>query len=140
MKWAIAETRLRSGQPATVTLSSPEAFVLLRLADYYNEDVGRAWPSQQRLSEETSLTVRTIIRAVAKLRTKKLVDTETWIMNDGARRMSLRYLLPQHRPDVRRARSGPVVVSSAFSEDAIPGDAMPVPNTNLYADVEFFER
>jgi hypothetical protein len=137
-KWAKTEIRRRNGKDAGEgePLSPPQAFVLLMLADHYNEALGRAWPSQTTLAEETSLALRSVVRAVEELRKKGLVVTEPWMLNEGARRLSQRYLLPAYQPSKHRAHSLPVI-ASAWSDGELGAgfdDLVQTPGTNLFVE------
>ncbi|WP_435081442.1 helix-turn-helix domain-containing protein [Clavibacter michiganensis] len=139
-KWAKTEIRRRNTKDAAAdaALSPPQAFVLLMLADHYNEALGRAWPSQTTLAEETSLALRSVVRAVEELRKRGLVYTEPWILNEGARRLTQRYLLPAYRPRLRPARALPVI-ASAWSDGEMAagfGDLVQTPGTNLFVERE----
>ncbi|RII94556.1 helix-turn-helix domain-containing protein [Clavibacter californiensis] len=139
-RWAKTEIRRRNRKEAGAgpALSPPQASVLLMLGDHYNETLGRAWPSQTTLAEETSLALRTVVRAVEELRKKGLVVTEPWTLNEGAQRMSQRYLLPAYRADVRRARVLPVL-ASAWSDRVLAAsfdDLVQTPGTNFFVERE----
>jgi hypothetical protein len=54
-------------------IPATEKFVLLALADYYNEGEHAAWPSQETLVKRTSLSLSTIRRCIKSLAMKKLI-------------------------------------------------------------------
>ena len=80
----------------TWELSSPQKFVLLMIADHYNEKDKRAWPSIETLASETGLDPRTVSRALRELETQGLIQTESWFRTGSNKRMSNRYCLPFH--------------------------------------------
>ena len=55
-------------------LSPAEKAVLIAIADYYNDENGCAWPSQETLAEDTSYSRSTIARACNSLRAKGLIS------------------------------------------------------------------
>ncbi|KQX07337.1 MULTISPECIES: helix-turn-helix domain-containing protein [unclassified Leifsonia] len=86
-------------------LSSSEKFVLIMIADHYNDSWHRAWPSQATLSNETGLSVPTVKRSIRGLRTAGIVDVEPWAMSGAAVALQNRYLLPMFdRRSIRASR------------------------------------
>jgi hypothetical protein len=134
--WAKAEIWRRNQKDAAASdrLSASETVVLLMIADHFNNVAGRSWPSQARLAIECGVNVRTIGRAVNALRKHGVLVTEDWEMNGSDSRTNMRYLLPGHRPDIRRAPHGIVIVSSAGTVDLVPDDVLQVPGTALYGE------
>ena len=53
-----------------VSLPPTQKLVLIVLADFYNEESGKAWPSQETLCRLTSLSRATINRALRELKKK----------------------------------------------------------------------
>lgn len=74
-------------------LSSTQLFVLLMIADAFNDKKHYAWPSYSTLADRTQLNRATVIRAVQELRSRGLVDVESR-MNAGGDRTSNRFLMP----------------------------------------------
>lgn len=138
-RWAKAEIA-QLNNPRSIDhrpLSSPQCFVLIVIADYYNDNAPwyRAWPSQKRIALVTGLSVRTVIRAVEVLRERGLVVTESWVRDDGSERMQYRYLLPKYRPEVMVASAQPVRAYSAYYESSADFESMlKVPGSGLYVD------
>lgn len=127
-RWAKAQTGLPSS----------EKFVLLMIADLYNAEWSRAWPSHARLAEITGLSKDTVKRAIAGLVARGLVEVEAWVFNDGARAMPNRYLLPQYRPSERAAARQPVLAFAGWS-GMEPFDyewCRRVPGSNLLIDAD----
>lgn len=54
-------------------LSSSERLLLLLIAEHYNDDARRAWPSAERLVERSALSRATVFRALAVLESRGLV-------------------------------------------------------------------
>lgn len=133
-QWAKEQTVRPDGERAGQALTSAEKFVLVMIADRYNETWGRAWPSFSRLASDTNLSLATIKRVIPELREAHLVIVEPWVVNSGAGRMSHRYLLPAYRPEVCLALEQPVVASpvSAGADDS--AELLRVPGTNLVVD------
>lgn len=126
-RWAKAQTGLVSS----------EKFVLVMLADFYNDEWARAWPSHSRLAAATELSVATVKRAIASLENSGLVIVEAWVVNEGGA-MPNRYLLPAHRPEERPAAVQPVLAYAGWSgmEDFSHESARRVPGSNLIVDEE----
>lgn len=122
-RWAVKQT----------DLPGPQKFVLVMLADYYNEDWSRAWPSLGRLATDTGYGKSTVERALRALRDEGLVDVEAWMLNEGAQQLPNRYLLPLYRPKVRPAAEQPVLAFTYSSESGsmLYGDLVRVPGSNL---------
>jgi hypothetical protein len=55
-------------------LPSSEKFVLLVMADYANDEGKSVYPSQETLARKTSLSLRTIVSAIASLRDNKYIS------------------------------------------------------------------
>ena len=85
-------------------LTSPQHFVLLMIADHFNETEQRAWPSIQTLAIETSLNPTSVTRALRVLESKSLIETEAWFRLPSNKRMSNRYCLPFYRDDIPNRR------------------------------------
>jgi biotin operon repressor len=98
-------------------LSSTRKFVLLMLADHYNEDVHRAWPSMQTLANETGMSRRSVVNCVATLEEMGLIEVEQWVDATTGKQMSNRYCLPWHDPASTRAEKLPVHVYAGFGVD-----------------------
>lgn len=92
------------------SMSPPQAFVLLMIADHYNDTARRAWPAIETLTKETRLSRATVKRSLSDLRDMGVVLPETWIDEKSGRRLPNRYCLPlfdylsQPSPDVVRGR------------------------------------
>lgn len=115
-------------------LSSPEKFVLIMLADYYNDAWDRAWPSPSTLAADTSLGVSTVKRSLRSLQEKGLIVAEQWMLNDGAVFMPNRYLLPVFNPSVLPAHEQPVLACAIYDVSAQFDDLLEVPGTGLYIE------
>ena len=53
-----------------VSLPATQKLVLIVLADFYNEESGKAWPSQDTLCTVTGLSLRSINRVIRELKRK----------------------------------------------------------------------
>jgi hypothetical protein len=95
-------------------LTSPEKFVLVMIADHFNPDVLRAWPSRKTLAVETALSVSTISRSIAALEKEGLVEVEPWVNASTGSQMSNRYCLPLFNEKSTRALQLPVKVYGGF--------------------------
>jgi hypothetical protein len=88
-------------------LSTFDAFVLLMIADHYNEAARRAWPKIRTLSFETRMSESTVKRCLARLKERRIVEVEQWFDNATGRQMANRYCLPLY--DTRSTpAAGPV--------------------------------
>lgn len=54
-------------------LSSSQKFILIALADFYNDAKKCAWPSVKRLMDYTNLSRRTVQRSLAELESRGLI-------------------------------------------------------------------
>ena len=92
-------------------LKSTEKFVLICLADYFNDDLGYAYPAQETIAEFTCLNRSTINRACKSLQRKGLISWRHQ-HKDGGRYSSNKYVL--HRvADSHMAESNTSVLQSA---------------------------
>ena len=57
----------------SIYLPPTQKLVLIVLADFYNEKCGKAWPSQDTISDVTGLSLRSINRALSELKTRELI-------------------------------------------------------------------
>ena len=64
-------------------LSPPEKNVLVAIADYVNDEKGYAWPSQDKLAEDTSYSRATIHRACKSLQKKGLLSWSKVMLPSG---------------------------------------------------------
>ena len=64
-------------------LSPPEKAVLVSIADYYNDEKGCAWPSQDTLAVDTSYSRATINRACKSLKQKGYISWHKDIQSNG---------------------------------------------------------
>ena len=64
-------------------LTPPEKAVLVAIADYYNDKKGSAWPSQDKLAEDTSYSRATVHRACKSLRQKGLLSWRKVLLDTG---------------------------------------------------------
>jgi Helix-turn-helix domain len=137
-RWALKEVYDRNDPKSdggARQLTSPEAFVLVMLANHYNDDWGRAWPSRARIERETSLSAATVKRSLKSLQDHKgLIIAEQWMLNDGAQWMPNRYLLPTFNPSIRPAYEQPVIASLSYEAGAPIDDCTVIPGTNLVVE------
>lgn len=116
-------------------LPSSEKFVLIMIADHYNDEWHRAWPSHATLGEETGLSVPTVKRAIRALASRGLLQVEAWQLNEGGGWLSNRYLLPQFDLRSRIARDVPVLAFAAYS-GASDTDHLRLPGSNLFVEAD----
>jgi len=57
--------------------------LLFVLADYYNDEEERAWPSTGRLSKEVMINPRSVLRLLRKLEERGIIETEHRKRDDG---------------------------------------------------------
>ena len=98
-------------------LTSPEKFVLIIIADHYNEKVHRAWPAIDTLAKQTALGRSTVKRALKRLDDAGLIQIEPWRRDGSKRPLNNRYCLPMYDPRSERAKNLPVVVYAEFTKD-----------------------
>ncbi|MGK0740735.1 helix-turn-helix domain-containing protein [Leucobacter sp. Z1108] len=98
-------------------LKSSEKFVLVMIADHYNDKVHRSWPSIERLARETALHRTTVMRAIKLLETHDLVHVEPWVRADMGGSLTNRYCLPMYDKKSQRAQHLPVVSYANFDND-----------------------
>lgn len=98
-------------------LKSPEKFVLVMIADHYNDRVHRAWPSIERLAKETALHRTTVMRAIKTLEQLGLVEVEPWVKADYGGALNNRYCLPMYDSQSIRAKRLPVIAYAEFNQE-----------------------
>ena len=92
-------------------LKSTEKFVLICLADYFNDDLGYAFPAQETIANYTCLERSTISRACKSLKQKGLISWEHQHKESG-RFSSNKYVL--HRvADIHTAENNTSMSLSA---------------------------
>lgn len=64
-------------------LSPPEKNVLVAIADRFNDERGYAWPSQDKLAEDTSYSRATVHRACKSLQNKGLLSWSKVMLPSG---------------------------------------------------------
>lgn len=108
MSWkAVTWARTWNGE-----LTVPEAFVLFILAEHYNEQKRRTWPSVSTIEQETRLSRRTVFRALEALESHGLLEREQWTTAAG-KRLTTRYCLPMY-DDRSVSLEGGRVVTQGF--------------------------
>lgn len=108
-KWAKKQTGL----------GSPAKFVLLTLADFYNDGERRAWPSQATIATATELSSRTVIRAIQRLEMFDLVRVERWVNAETGVSLPNRYCLPHFDPRSVPDPAGVVYAVSGFNLEGV---------------------
>lgn len=106
-RWAKAQEALRSS----------EKFVLVMIADHYNDEVHRSWPSIERLAAETGLNRTTVMRCIKTLESRAFLDVEPWARAYDGGRLNNRYCLPLYDGESRRAKHLPVVSHKYFNNE-----------------------
>ena len=83
-------------------LPALEKWLLVTIADFYNEEQKRAWPGREALARQTCMSVRSISRHIAGLEKAGLIIVERWYNNDNGKNLSNRYYLPKYDPESGR--------------------------------------
>lgn len=78
-----------------VGLSPLEKWLLVTIADYYNDKEKRAWPARTELSRRTGMSVRSITRQISSLESKGWILVERWFNNNTGKNLNNRYYLPK---------------------------------------------
>lgn len=97
-----------------VGLSSAEKFVLVMIADHYNEKCHRSWPSIALLADETSLSRATVKRAIKNLAFHEVIAVEPWKQAGTGHSLNNRYLLPLYDKKSKPAVHLPVIAKAEF--------------------------
>lgn len=79
-------------------LAGLEKWLLVTLADYYNDEQKRAWPGRAELARRTGMSIRTVTRQISSLETKGLILVERWFNNNTGKSLNNRYYLPKFDP------------------------------------------
>ena len=79
-------------------LPALEKWLLVTIADFYNDEERKAYPGKSRLSDETGISVRHITRLLNSLEEKGLIRIQHWINNSTGENLSNRYFLPVYDP------------------------------------------
>jgi hypothetical protein len=109
-------------------LTSTQKFILVMIADHYNDGEKRAWPSISTLAAETCMSVSTVTRGLRHLERLQLIQTETWVKAGTEMRMHNRYCLPLYDPE--SITRGKVEGAGGFDADGQwMVDAEPVDNS-----------
>lgn len=78
-------------------MTTNELFVLVIIAQHYNEAEHRSWPSVATLMDLTRLSRSTVFKVLASLQAKGLIQVEQWYQTDAVydvRQVNNRYCLP----------------------------------------------
>lgn len=79
-------------------LPALEKWLLVTIADFYNEEDRKAYPGKSRLSDETGISVRHITRLLNSLEERGLIRIQHWINNSTGQNLRNRYFLPVYDP------------------------------------------
>lgn len=96
----------------TGELNRSERFLLILIADYFNDSKHYAWPSIFTLAQIMGLTERSVFRALKRLREEGLVETEARYRESGLRLTSAFYL-PLYDPASEKSQSPWLASASA---------------------------
>ena len=99
-------------------LRPPEKAVLGWIADYYNDEKGYAWPSQETLAEDTGYNRSTISRACRSLQEKGLLSWEKNMRSSGhfsSNRYKLHRVALSHAAESVEAEEAITVLPKATS-------------------------
>lgn len=87
-----------------------ERVILKEIANRYNDEQGRAWPSQARVARETGYSRASVLRALKSLEERGLiVRVAAYTVQSGAR-SSNRYFLPEYDPKAVPSTQAPLDV------------------------------
>ena len=101
-------------------LTRLEKTFLKEIANRYNEARGRAWPSQNRMAQDTGYSRSSVNRALNGLETKGLIVRFASFDSHTGARSSNRYFLPRYAPqDVPKTKI-PFQVGPYFETDGSP--------------------
>lgn len=109
---SIEAYRWAKGWPFT---QASQKFVLIALADYYNDAERRAWPSMETLCAFTCLSRATVARAVEALKAAGFVEVERWVDSDTNNNLTNRYYLPMFDP--KSTTDGTIVYANVYEDD-----------------------
>lgn len=73
-----------------------EKWLLVMIADHYNESEHKAWPGKNTLANETGMSLRTVTRCLSSLEAKGLIQIQHWINTTNGQHLNNRYFLPLH--------------------------------------------
>jgi hypothetical protein len=115
-------------------LTASQKFVLVMIADHFNDAQKRAWPSISTLARETCMSVSTVTRCLRHLERLQLIQTETWVKSGTEMRMHNRYCLPLYDPkSLAQSKVEGFVgfdVDGTWLVESLPMDNAPVPVDN----------
>jgi len=94
-----------------------QKYVLVMIADHYNERVHRSWPSMQTIADETGMSRRSVARHVTDLEECNLIEVEQWVNGDTGSQMANRYCLPLYDAESIKASVSPVIVFPRSDDD-----------------------
>lgn len=89
IKWAWAQSR---------GLRSTEKFLLVYLADRYNEEQGFAWPSLARMSKDTSISKTSLKKALKRLEELGYIRRQHRYKPEDGSRFTSAIHLPHNKP------------------------------------------
>lgn len=101
-------------------ISRLEKTILKEIANRYNEQKGRAWPSQNRMSRDTGYSRSSINRALNGLEEKGLIARFASFDSTTGARSSNRYFLPKYEPHAVPVSHAPFQVEPYFEHDGSP--------------------
>lgn len=87
-----------------------EKWLLVTIADFFNEEDHVAWPGRARLSEETGISIRQITRLLTSLNERGFIRIQRWINNANGQNLSNRYFLPIYDPKGSAADTREIVI------------------------------
>ena len=93
-------------------LTRLEKTILKEIANRYNDQKGRAWPSQNRIARDTGYHRSSVNRGLKALEEKGLLVRLNAFDGDSGARMSNRYFLPTFEPERVPESKRPIVVES----------------------------
>ena len=83
--------------PAQGASGAAQLLVLIKIADFYNEEQGRAWPSVGTIGRETQLSESTVKRCIRQLESQGLLEVQQRKdIENPERNLSNFYRIPWH--------------------------------------------
>ena len=95
-------------------LTRLERVLLKEIANRYNDEQGRAWPSQARLARETGYSRASVLRGLKTLVEKGLIVRINSYSSYSGARNSNRYFLPLYDPKNVPSSRSPIAVEQSF--------------------------
>jgi DNA-binding transcriptional MocR family regulator len=100
----------------TWELPTLQKFVLVMIADHYNDADHRSWPSRATIARETGMSVKSVTRSIQQLEQDGLIEVEPWLNVSTGSQLANRYCLPLYDHLSEPSEALPVRVTAAFAQ------------------------